>query len=447
MSGQDVDQEEVDRSRLGRLLIRGTGLPKNISEAVTEASLSWATDAITQLSLSLADPGFAIWKTALFEKGTQLRYREPGMKELRLRISALELDGGPAGTGGFRVAARSEAVWKLRRRRGALVMKKRSPSQFVQAECKAVGVNAVVQPTAKRARVARDVPAKGQPTPRGASRPSSWTTFQRLASEVGFVMFEHADTVYFAQPTWLVEHDLAPMRIALPLPGQPERLVARNIPSISDSEDADVAVEITGLEVETDRIAEAVPGGGVKLLGLPPYTDTYLLTSAELPLIGTGGLTLTVSTPKNPEKQPPAKPGGSSDGVDLTTSGTKSALDFVTVALTASNAAYVFGAEASASDATPAALDCSELVQWALGRVGVAFVDGSASQIAACKEIPVATALKTRGALLYKVGHIGISLGDGRSVEARNPSDGVGVFRAADIAWTHGGLVPALKYR
>jgi hypothetical protein len=85
-------------------------------------------------------------------------------------------------------------------------------------------------------------------------------------------------------------------------------------------------------------------------------------------------------------------------------------------------------------------------VQWALGRVGVAFVDGSSSQIAACKPISVATALRTRGALLYKVGHIGISLGDGRSIEARNPSAGVGVFRAADIAWTHGGLVPALRY-
>ena len=54
--------------------------------------------------------------------------------------------------------------------------------------------------------------------------------------------------------------------------------------------------------------------------------------------------------------------------------------------------------------------------------------------------------MNTRGALLYKPGHIGISLGDGRSVEARNPTDGVGIFRAADIAWTQGGLVPGLRY-
>lgn len=579
--------EELDDPtiRLGRLFIRGTKLRAQVASAVTSAGLSWSTEEVTQLSLTLADPAFELWRTAEFKKGSRVIYKEPGLPDLALRISAVTLDGGPTGTGGFTVNARSEGVWKLKRRRGPLVMRRASPSDFVKAECKAVGLRAVVQPSGTRGQVARDVRREGD-SGAGASRPSSWTTFQRLASELGFYLFEFADTIYFGQPSWLIERGDV-LEVALPLKGTSELHAARVMPTINMSDDADVPVDISGIELGKERFKECRPGKAMRLRGLPPFEDKYLITQVSLPLLGAGTVSLSASTPNDPDPQPPGGGGGTGEvkvppignltikGVraeraqlvnataiyrageqmgmseqairiaiataiqesvlrnlghgdrdslglfqqraswgteaertdpdraarmfflalrqvpnwesmslaqaaqavqrsaypdayaqwageasrivnaiqrtardgGVAQTGSKSVLDFVKMAQSASNARYVFGAEASTNDPSPAALDCSELIEWALGRVGVKFVDGSSNQIARTNKISVEQGLRTRGALLYKPGHIGISLGDGRSMEARNPSDGVGVFRARDIAWTQAGLVPGLRYQ
>lgn len=451
-----AEDEPDPRIRLGHIKIHGGELIAHVRDLVTSATLDWSTSEVTQLTVVMADPGFAVYKRALFEKGSALLYREPGALDLNMRITALTLGPGPAGTGGITIQARSEGVWKLRRRRGPLVMKKVSPSQFVEAECKAVGVKAVVQPSPQRGQVARDVPQGGEADLAGAARPSSWTTFTRLASELGYVVFEFADTVYFGKPTWLADRDKTPLQVAVPLDGAPEVWTCRTIPTIAVSDDAEYPVDISGVEIEKSRFKDCRPGGGMQLRGLPPFKDTYLITSMSMPLLGNGPLTLSAVTPKNPEPQPPSPPptkrsddgdGTYDDGSGpVSQPGGKTAASFVNMAVSASSARYVYGAEALSSNPKPAALDCSELVQWALGRIGVPFTDGSAAQIAATNRISVEQGLRTRGALLYKVGHIGISMGDGRSVEARNPTAGVGIFRAADIAWTAAGLVPGLRY-
>lgn len=459
---RQIEDDPDPRIRLGRLYLHGGKLHENIADAVTDATLSWSTSEVTQLALTLADPGFDLYRSGYFEQGQALLYREkkddylPGF-DLSLRIASITLDGGSAGTGGMTVAARAESVWKLKRRRGAKVMRKASPTEFVEAECKAAGVKCVAQPSAQRAHVSRDVAGKGAEEATGSNRPSSWTTFQRLAQELGYLCFEYADTVYFGKPTWLVNRDDTPTQIALPLDGAPEVWMAREMPSITMSEDSDVPVDVSGIQIEKSRLRECRPGRAVQIRGLPPLSYRPLLcTSMSVPLLGNGPIELAAATAVNPDPQPPPKPAkrgkfddsAPGDGSSATQAGTsgKSAATFVSIAVSASNARYVFGAEASSSDPTPSALDCSELVQWALGRMGIPFVDGSSAQYAACHKITVERALQTRGALLHKDGHIGISMGDGRSVEARNPSDGVGIFRAYDIIWTGGGLVPALKY-
>ena len=452
---------DAPAGRLSSLIVRGSKLSAQVQEAVTSATLSWSTTEVTQLSLTLADPGFELWRDAVFAKGSKIIFRQAGLPDLTLRVAALNLDGGPAGTGGFQVQARSWGVHKLKQRRGPHMLRNVSPTEYVRSECRKAGLKFVGQPTAKRGQVSRDTAKKGQST-QGSGRPSSWTTFQRLAQEVGFYCFEFSDTIYFGKPTWLINRTKASAtQVALPLPGAPEAWVAGAMPAIALSEDAEVAVEVSGISLPLARYKDCRPGQALRLRGLPPFNDHYLTTAMTANLLGVGTLDLTAATPVNPKPQPPqkkSKGGGSKGGYDdeegggsssggATQTGSKSALDFVTMALTAVGTRYVFGAEASPSDPSPAALDCSELIEWACARVGVRFVDGSANQIAASKQIGVAQALRTRGAILYKPGHIGISMGDGRrSLEARNPRDGTGVFNASDIAWTAGGLIPGLRY-
>jgi peptidoglycan hydrolase-like protein with peptidoglycan-binding domain len=123
---------------------------------------------------------------------------------------------------------------------------------------------------------------------------------------------------------------------------------------------------------------------------------------------------------------------------------------FVQRALAQNGDRYIFGAETNLNDANPRAFDCSELVQWAAAQVGVSIPDGTMNQLPhiqrAGKGISVDQALRTRGALLFRPGHVAISLGDGRTIEARGSQYGVGIFNAHGRGWTAGGLIPGMQY-
>ncbi|MCP3104051.1 peptidoglycan-binding protein [Myxococcus sp. K15C18031901] len=123
---------------------------------------------------------------------------------------------------------------------------------------------------------------------------------------------------------------------------------------------------------------------------------------------------------------------------------------FVQKALAQAGDKYIFGAETRLDDPNPKAFDCSELVEWAAAQAGVHMPDGTMNQVPYCKQkgttLSVAEALKTRGALLFKPGHVAISLGDGRTIEAKGSAYGVGIFSAKGRGWTSGALVPGLKY-
>lgn len=108
---------------------------------------------------------------------------------------------------------------------------------------------------------------------------------------------------------------------------------------------------------------------------------------------------------------------------------------------------YVWGAKG------PDGFDCSGLVSWSLRELGAKNVpDGSWHLAEDMVEIPLEEALKTAGALLYypadstRVAHIAVSLGDGRTVEARNPSVGVVIDKTAGRGWTKAGLWPGVGY-
>lgn len=129
-------------------------------------------------------------------------------------------------------------------------------------------------------------------------------------------------------------------------------------------------------------------------------------------------------------------------------SGTAAA--FVAKALEMVGKPYVFGAEADLKDKSPEAFDCSELVQWAAHQVGVNIPDGSHAQARWCTDkltrLSPGQAMLVRGGLLFRPGHVAISLGDGRTIEARGKAYGVGAFHAEGRGWTAGALVPGMRY-
>jgi len=134
---------------------------------------------------------------------------------------------------------------------------------------------------------------------------------------------------------------------------------------------------------------------------------------------------------------------------------------FVQSALAQAGDPYVWGASASPTDPNPKAFDCSELTRWAAKRAGVDLPDGSWLQYLSLKQqgatIPVAQALQTPGALLFSFSseptpgggrpshaHVAISLGDGRTIEARGRNYGVGSFDAGN-RFQYAAVVPGLQ--
>lgn len=103
----------------------------------------------------------------------------------------------------------------------------------------------------------------------------------------------------------------------------------------------------------------------------------------------------------------------------------------------------------------------SELTQWAGHQAGVELPDGAMYQYLSLKDkgatISVEEALRTKGALLFNFSteptpgggrpssaHVAISLGDGRTIEARGTQYGVGSFSADTKRFNYAAVVPGL---
>jgi cell wall-associated NlpC family hydrolase len=122
---------------------------------------------------------------------------------------------------------------------------------------------------------------------------------------------------------------------------------------------------------------------------------------------------------------------------------------------------YVFGAEVELDDPNPTTFDCSELTQWAAHQAGVTIPDGATAQFRFLRArglvVPVEQAKHTPGALLFNFNsnpgptggedpgaHVAISTGDGRTIEAMNPSAGV---RAAEAGnrFKYAAVIPGIS--
>jgi hypothetical protein len=175
-------------------------------------------------------------------------------------------------------------------------MKNVSPSTFIQSECKAVKAPFTIQKSGKRSSVVRDTPKKGDSYDE-ADFPSSWTTFRRLADELGYVMYEVAGEIYFGKPTWIVAQKPKVIVQWYSENGK-EPITIPNFRHSVDNTDVELS-----LELPLERAEECIPGHGLVISGFPAFSGTYMITSVSYPLVGSGTVSVTASTLKNPEPQ------------------------------------------------------------------------------------------------------------------------------------------------
>jgi cell wall-associated NlpC family hydrolase len=134
---------------------------------------------------------------------------------------------------------------------------------------------------------------------------------------------------------------------------------------------------------------------------------------------------------------------------------------FLSSAQAQSGDQYIFGVMDRLDDPNPKAFDCSMLVEWSAHQAGVDLPRNAWDQYRFLHEhgavIPVDQAIHTPGALLFSFNtdpngshapvqqHVAISLGNGKTIEARGSQYPVGSFDATPKRFQYAAVIPGIS--
>lgn len=314
-------------ARYSEVMIRNRRLV-DIASKVTKMSMSLSTTLQSQLTITLNDPDFKLLEGGLFVGQPLVTYQR-----LRLRIAGINTL--EQGRGQTQLLCRSDGVQQLKLRRGPLIVEGGARG-FVGHECQAVGMNFVT---------AQDAP--GTPTdPSLVSRewqpyvqaafadfsdvPSSWTTFQELSQQTGWMLFEASNVIYFCPASYLFQNSAivrvrwAGTKAAVAKPPTPPHRSAYGVVTGADGVQYQTTLVSSGLfddpgvinalgppacqwsqdatattgtvRIPAGNEAYVLPGNVIDLSGLPYFAGLYLITSVDYDLDGQD-ITVGFSTP------------------------------------------------------------------------------------------------------------------------------------------------------
>lgn len=450
---------EETLSPLAELRILGAELGGDFQEVIIGTPRFTAgIETVPNLMFTVVDPeGDLLYRLrSLWVQGTRVQYRD-----LDFRIDQITFEPGGHTTGQITLTCVDDIVYALMKLRGPRTAEGISATQWIAQEMSLVGLDPnryfLGESVPTQSVIARDVPDQEGQAGSG-EEPSAWTTIIRLARELGKRVFISSRRLVFGSSAFAMQW-AAPGALRLSWHGLEESERWLSLPSTtrtSIGSRSDV-VQVTG-RVPLNRARFFRPGVPVLVHRTPAIAAdewiSFLCSSIEHGIgTDTDGADIGLIQPVDPPPQPPQAnntasgtvsggSGGSADGqID----------QFVAIALQQAGKRYVFGAEAKASDPNPRSFDCSELVEWAAARVGInpRMPDGSANQLAHCRRhgttLSVQQGINTKGALLFQPGHVAISLGNGKTIEAMNPSAGVRQGNANGRGWTSAGKIPGAK--
>lgn len=463
--GVPVAASEETNSPIAGLKIYGSEIWADMSTTIIGSpTYNAGMNEVPHLMFTIADPGGDMKHDLrnLWVQGARVQYAD-----LDFRIDTISFEPGSHTTGQITITAIDDIVYALMNLKGSRTATGISATQWIAQELALAGIDPnrwfLGESVPTQSTIARDDDDQSGEGGSGEA-PSAWTTCTRLARELGKRVFVSGKRLVFGSSAfamrWTAE---APVRIGWFLPDEGERLITQPTSRFITVGNRSNVVEISA-RIPLNRAKFFRPGVPVNIKNIPGLVgepEIAMLCSSIAHTLGTDvdGADITVTYPLDPPPQPPPAPtAAGANGGSTSAGGTVSGggadgqvAQFVALALQQAGKRYVFGAEASPSDANPRAFDCSELVEWAAARVGISpkVPDGSATQLAHCRArgtiISVQQGINTKGALLFMPGHVAISLGNGKTIEAMNPSAGVRQGNANGRGWTAAGRIPGAK--
>lgn len=429
---------------------------------IGEPTFTQGTNTVPNLRFTLADPhGNLIWRQrSVIRSGSRVQYRD-----LDFRIDTIAFTPGPHGTGQLEISCVDDIVYKLMRLRGARSSSGISAVSWLAQELRLVGVDPnrylLGEAVPTQSTISRDIPDQTSTTGQSQAA-NAWTTGARLAKELGKWFFISGRRLVFGSAAFsMLWSASAPLLIDGSKPHS-SGLRMLELPSISHVSVGNSAqVQQIVFKVPLNRAKFFRPGVPVQIKNVTFVAGdkpvTYMVTNVTHSLgVDVNGAEITAIIPTNPPKQPPQEQNANSrpsaSGTYTSGGGADGQIArFVSLALQQTGKTYVYGGEASPSDPNPRVFDCSELVEWAAARAGISprVPDGSSAQRAHCARhgtlISVEAGINTKGALLFAPGHVAISLGNGKTIEAMNPSAGVRQGNARGRNWNAAGRIPGAK--
>lgn len=421
-------------------------------------------DTIPHLKFTLVDPwGDLVWQhRTILRKGSRVQY-----KDRNFRIDTQNFTAGSHTTGQLEVTCIDDIAYAMMNLTGPRTASGQGAVQWLAQEMRLAGIPPdqylLGESVPSQSVISRDVPDQAGSAGAGQAA-TAWTTGVRLAKELGKRFFISGNRLVFGSAAFAMRWTApGPIEVVSSAMSNAPGLRMLGIPSLS-------TVSVSG-KGEAQQVVFRVPVNRAKYFrpGVPLLIRyvTFVATDERRPFIvtkvvhslgvDTDGAEITAMVPIELVPEPPPAPaaansGSSSSGSSVSGGGADGQVArFVALALQQTGDRYVYGAEARASDPDPRAWDCSELVEWAAGQAGISprVPDGSGAQRSHCERygtmISLAAARATKGALLFQPGHVAISLGSGKTIEAMNPSAGVRQGNFDGRGWTGAARIPGAK--
>jgi cell wall-associated NlpC family hydrolase len=459
---QPLKAAEETTAPLRDLKIMGTSLQGDFAASVIGVStFSAGIETIPNISFTIADPEGELLAKAnnLWQRGVTVQYQD-----LWLKVDTVTFEPGSHGTGQLTIDCIDDIVFALQQLRGPRTANGISATEWIAQELSLAGIDPnkyfLGESVPTQSVIARDEADQSGQGGQGET-PSAWTTAVRLARELGKRIFINGHRLVFGSSAFAMQWtSTGVLRLTRNDNNLPQGEHWFDLPlarMVSVSNRSNVR-EVSG-RVPLSRARHFRPGVPVDVTHTPAVAGgapVRLMCSSVTFDVGTdtSGADITLLEPIDPPPQPPtdttsagANGGNTSNGASVSGGGADGQIGrFVALCLQQAGKSYVYGATPPTSDPNPRAFDCSSLVQWAAVRVGIpdptrTTYTQEAKIRSAGRIISVQQAINTKGALLFQPGHVAISLGNGKTIEAMNSSQGVRQGNAAGRGFTAGGLL------
>lgn len=255
---------------------------RDVTQAITDMSVSLTMGGSSEVTVNIVDPNFAFASANYFQVRRDLFYRD-----LWFEIAAVETSRSDAIHPLYTLQCRSKAVQLMKRDKKPEAYRGMSGYDFAQAMAKRFAMNFVGEKTSKKQSI-----VKGKSK---NSDDSVWTVLTSLASEQQFVCFESANTLFFCSEKFLLgkwgdpqfcygDFKFVPFIYPEPnaqlLPGAKDKYVLLDQPRVRRSDD-DIKAAEGSMIVDRVNGIYLRPGMTIFLAGIPDFEGFYLITDVS----------------------------------------------------------------------------------------------------------------------------------------------------------------------